>query len=226
METVYKLTTQERTAYNGFCYEIGQEYTFPGTGPLCSGGWSHAYLSPELAVLLNPIHADFDDPLLWRAEGAVGARDGQIKIGCSRIRLIERLPLPVFTTAQRVAWAIACAWPGGSSTWRRWATKWLTNQNRTAEAAAKAAGAARSLWAAIEAAGAEAAEAARAAAVGAEEAAGVAAAEAVAMEAASIAAARAAAEAAIDGEVTDFVSLARWAATVETEWIEPEAWEG
>lgn len=141
--TVYKLTDQHIRTYNGFQYEPGWVYVFSGDGLLCSAAWSHAYPSIPLAVLMNPIHAGFADPRLWECAAVVGIRDrGDLKLGCSTIRLRKELPLPTITPHQRIAFAIACAWSGASPTWRTWAAAWLRKQNRMAEAAAEGAAAA------------------------------------------------------------------------------------
>jgi len=169
---VYKLTKPDLTTYNGFQYVPGQTYTFPGTGELCGPGWSHAYTSPQLALLLNPIHGNYTPCRLWEAEGVVGATDLGLKIGCSTLTLRREITVPEVTTEQRVTFAISCALavytvPAFSA----WTAAWLSGEDRT-EAAAEAAEAARAAaWAAARAAAraaawaaAWAAEAARAAA--------------------------------------------------------------
>lgn len=183
---LYKLTDQNLQTYKGTQWKNGERKTASGTGDLCSSGWLHAYEHPLLAVLLNPIHANFDDPRLFEAEGKIGKRDGQLKVGCTELTLTKEIPLPIITTEQRVKFAIACALTVDQSPeFRAWASKWLTGKDRSEEAA-KAAWAAReaawaaraaretaraAAWAAREAAAAaaaaEAAEAARAAAAAA-----------------------------------------------------------
>lgn len=156
--TIYKLTDQHLRTYGGFQYTLGVEATATGEGGLCSPGLLHFYLSPEVAALLNPIHAAIQTPRLWRAETSdVPVMDGTRKGGVRRMTLIEELPLPVLTTEQRVQVAIVCAWPTGSSGWRRWALGWLRGEDRAAAKAAAAAGAA---WAAEAAEAAWEAEAA------------------------------------------------------------------
>jgi hypothetical protein len=131
----------------------------------------HAYEHPLLAVLLNPIHADFPDPILWEAEGGGTAlREGQVKIGVTELTTIRQIPCPTVTTEQRVKFAILCAREVcGDKSWGRWADRWLSGQDRS-EAAAWAA--ARSAWAAARSA--RSASAAEAAAWAAEAAAGAA----------------------------------------------------
>src|SRR3972149_4809780 len=102
---VYKLTRPDLTTYNGFQYVVGTRYTFPGTGALCGPGWSHCYTSPQLAVLLNQIHANFLAYRLWAADGVVGTTDHGLKLGCSVLTLVRDIPVPVITTEQRVTFA-------------------------------------------------------------------------------------------------------------------------
>ena len=181
---VYKLTDQNMQTYNGCKWVLGEEKTTSGEGELCGPGWLHCYSDPLLAVLLNPIHADYENPRLFRAHvGGTSKPDHGLKSGYTKMTLIEEIPVPAISTEQRVRFAILCAMkvyrnPG----FVQWGENWLSGKDRSAEAAARAAWAAEAAWAAWAAwAAAEAAEAVRAAA-----------------EAAAWAAAEAAAEAEID----------------------------
>ena len=170
--TLYKLTRKDRSTHNGFIWPVGEWQTFPGTGGPCSPGWSHWYLSPQLALLLNPIHADFPehDLLLWRGEGHIGLRDHGLKVMCAKARIIEAMTFPQPSTEQRVKFALACALAVyAEPTFVRWANQWLAGIDRTARAAwaAKAAGAAEARAAQAAWAAAAARGAARAAARGA-----------------------------------------------------------
>src|SRR3990167_3974379 len=106
LQKLIKLTEADMTTYGGFRYEVGQEYRFRGIGPLCSTGYSHAYLTQPLAELLNPIHAAFKEPRIWDAEGIVTKSEGQLKVGCQCIRLIKELPSLALTTEQQIAFGI------------------------------------------------------------------------------------------------------------------------
>ena len=155
---LYKLTDRNNCSHGGTIWGTGVEHTAPGTGELCTSGWLHAYTDPLLAVLLNPIHASIAHPILWEAEGDIGKTDNGLKVGCTRLRTLRRITLPVITTEQRVRWGILCTmaiYPdAGFSTW---ADGWISGADRSesaAWAAAKAAwsaawsAAARSAWAA------------------------------------------------------------------------------
>ena len=110
MKTVYKLTTQSITTYNDYKWVVGKWNTTSGKGELCGPGWLHHYSSPLIAILHNPIHADYTDPVLWFAEACGEHLDDRgVKGGSTKLRLLDRIPLPVFTDIQCVAYAIYCA---------------------------------------------------------------------------------------------------------------------
>ena len=128
-------------------------------GGLCTHHYIHAYLDPLLAILLNPIHAEFDSPRLWLAEGRIARRDGQLKIGCKQLTTIEELSLPAITTEQLVRCAILVVKQVyHESSWNQWAEKWLSGDDRTVEAARAAAAEAMAVW--VEATAVEAVTAA------------------------------------------------------------------
>ena len=161
MATLYKLTRQDNTTSGGALSQFfaasffnssrssamtlewgaGVSHTATGTGTrLCSPDVIHAYTHPLLAVLLNPIHADYQNPKLWRCEGDVVADDHGLKVGVKTLTTIEEMPLPVVTLEQRVKFAILCAkHVCKDKKWNRWANKWLSGEDRSAAAAAWAA---------------------------------------------------------------------------------------
>jgi len=174
MSKLFKLTDRDGKTWGGAQWGPGVSHSGTGKGELCGPGWIHAYEHPLIAVLLNPIHADFKTPRLWEAEGEVGLRDGQIKCGCKTLTTVREIPLPAVTTEMRVRFAILCAKEVcACRSWNAWADRWLSGEDRSeaaAEDAAEAAWAAQAAsWAAYAAAraAAEAARAARAAAAAA-----------------------------------------------------------
>lgn len=188
----YKLTTQDLKTHNGFQWEVGKTYTIETHGTeMCSGDVFHGYHSPEQAILFNPIHANIEPPRLWEVEiDAICADDG-LKFGCKQMTLVRELLLPEFTVEERVAFAIYCAEPFASNSWKKWAAKWMSGEDRTAAAAWAAAS-----WAAKASAWAEEAAAVWATAKAAEAAAKAAAKEAAKAAKAAARAAEAAAWAA------------------------------
>ena len=155
----YKLTNQELRTYGGCQWEVGKQKTTSGEGELCESGWLHYYHSPELAVLLNPIHAAIEEPRLWEVSADGEHKDDcGLKGGCTEMTLLREIALPSVTTEQRVEFGIRCALEVyQDKAWRTWAEEWLSGEDRSEGAAEGAAGAG---WAAAEAA----AEAARTAA--------------------------------------------------------------
>src|SRR3990170_203757 len=166
-EIHYKLTDENMRTHSACQWTLGEWKETSGDGELCGAGWLHCYKTPELAILLNPIHADFRTPRLFRAEGDGGIkRDGQLKLGRSRLRLVSEMPLPIFTTEQRIAFGILCAGiVYKDENWNEWAWSWILGVDRSdaaAQAAAAEGAAARAAaaWAAAAAAWAAAAAAA------------------------------------------------------------------
>ena len=170
MTKLYKLTDEQgRTRAgedNELTWAVGVAHKTTGTGTrLCTADVIHAYEHPLIAVLMNPVHADFDPATmrLFVAEGNIVAREGQLKCGVHALKIVEEIHVPVLTIEQRVKFAILCAKCVCTDVaWNAWADKWLSGENRS-EAAA---------WEAAEAATrAEAKAAAKAAAKGAAKAA-------------------------------------------------------
>ena len=167
MTTLYKLTnlhSQTRSATQ-WGENVTHELPARDTYQLCSKQVLHAYASPELAVLMDPIHAILlPDAILWEAEGDVVVSDGT-KVGCTRLTTLKQIPIPAITLEQRVTFAIKCAlhvYKGPS--WVAWARAWLANTNRDAYAAATNAAAYAYAYAYADAAAYAAADAAYAAA--------------------------------------------------------------
>jgi hypothetical protein len=145
MERKVKLLHPDLTTYNGCQWVVGEWKETSGEGGLCGPGWLHCYDTPELAVLLNPAHAHIYNPVgYWVEVEGLCKTDHGLKSGYTRMRLIEPLVLPVYTIEQRVRFAIACAVTVyRKPSFVRWATDWLSGQDRSAAAAVAAAQAAR-----------------------------------------------------------------------------------
>ena len=148
---LYKLTDAEGRTYNNTQWGEGVTHNATGRGrgslKLCSTGFIHAYESPEIAVLFNPIHSDFRDPmLLWEAEGEIALKADQTKCGCKSLTTLRTIACPVIFTEQRVRFAILCA----TSVYQdpeflKWSKRWLSGKDRSSAAA-------RAAWAAASAA--------------------------------------------------------------------------
>ena len=156
--TLYKLTDEYGGTRNKTQWGAGIEHTATGSGGgLCSASVIHAYRHPILAALFNPIHAGFNSPQLWEAEGEVLLDDG-LKVGCRKVKTLRKIPLPVITQNQRVRFSIYVALLNCTDPcFTAWAENWLSGRDRTKTAAWAA-------WAEAEAEAEAAAAAAQAAA--------------------------------------------------------------
>jgi len=158
MTLLYKLTDENGQTYNKTQWAEGTTHTTNGEGDLCGPGWIHAYTDPLLAVLLNPLHANFRSPIMWEAEGEIGKTDNGLKVGTTKLTTLRKIPLPEITREQRITFAILCVKEVCSNqNWNKWADCWLNGTDRTEKAAAAWAAAAAEAAAEARAAAAEAA---------------------------------------------------------------------
>src|SRR5208282_3623507 len=138
MPKLYKLTDDAGCTFGGMQWGEGVRHEAGGdiSQSLCSNAWIHAYTSPEIAVIMNSVHASFKNPQLWECEGIVIKDDYGLKCGCRSITTIRRIPLPEISVEQTIRFAIGVAsLVCSNESWRRWAVDWLTGKDRTAEAA-------------------------------------------------------------------------------------------
>jgi len=145
MITLYKLTDKNMVTRKGYenetKWEIGRPVTATGVGGLCTNGVIHCYRHPGLAILLNPVHAGFYSPRLFEAESDGVADEHADKCGVKTLTLTKEIPLPEFSTEQRVTFAIRVALlVYKNERFREWAQRWLSGEDRS-DAAARAAAA-------------------------------------------------------------------------------------
>jgi len=184
MKKYYKLTNQKLQTYKGFQWKIGKWVKAEGkSDALCTNGWLHCYEHPLLAVLHNPIHADFIYPRLFEVEvRGRGLFNGQVKCGFREMRIVKEIQLPKIAPVQKIAYGILCAKQiYKNKKWNKWADNWLNGTNRNHAAAVAAA------YATTDAYAVAAAYAAAYAAAAVADAAAVAAAAAAAVAAAAYA---------------------------------------
>ena len=155
MTTGYKLTDATDQTHGGCQWGENVTHETNGEGDLCGSGWLHCYSDPYLAVLLNPIHADFREYHLWVCEGGGTLKnDNGLKLGYTRLTTIKRIDPPKVTPEHRVRFGILSAQHVyADADWNRWADSWLSGADRSAKAARAAeARAAEAAWAAVRAA--------------------------------------------------------------------------
>jgi hypothetical protein len=134
----YKLTNQNMTTHKGHKWELNKTYSISkenvGT-TLCTDRVFHYYTSPELAILLNPMHADINNPRLFKIRCDSVIYDG-LKGGSKRQRFIKELKLPIITNINIVAFGLLCALEVCyEPEFRCWASNWLSGKDRTTAAA-------------------------------------------------------------------------------------------
>ena len=147
--TRYKLVAQDYKTRKGESNEttwaIGRTVTASGAGTeLCTEGVLHAYATPLLAVLLNPIHANIPDPRMLVCDCSDVVAEDWGKSGHKWVTPVAEMELPAVTTTQRVAFGILCALEVyHEREFVAWAEGWLSGHNRSFDAAYAAAYAAR-----------------------------------------------------------------------------------
>ncbi len=138
---LYKLTTQDFKTRQGYRNECtwGENVSHSGTGVgrLCGPGWIHAYTSPLLAVLLNPVHAGIANPVLWEcSHSGVALNDNGLKVGCRALTTLRQISLPAISVNQKVIFGVLCALEVyRAPSFVKWANDWLAQANRDASAA-------------------------------------------------------------------------------------------
>jgi len=133
-----KLTTQEMTTHNGYQWELGKkEVITTEGGELCSSDFFHYYSDSLLAVFLNTIHANIENPRIFRVEvGGEVLPDRGLKFGSKEMELIEELELPVITNVQKIAFGILCTLEVYTEPdFIIWANNWLDGIYRSSAAA-------------------------------------------------------------------------------------------
>jgi len=117
--------------HNEFQWEVGKWVETSGEGELCGPGWIHCYHHPLLAVLLNPIHANFKHPRLFEAEVSGKSLDDRgLKIGWQKVRLLEEISIPKITKEQKIRFGIFCALQVyKEKSFVAWAKRWLSGKD-------------------------------------------------------------------------------------------------
>lgn len=138
----YKLTDQNMQTKNHFQWKIGKIYKIDKTlqgieNNLCSIAWFHVYSHPLLSVLLNPIHANINNPKLFKCQcWGLHKTDQGLKEGFSAVKLLSKIKIPKITLIQKIAFGILCAKKNFyNDNWVKWADKWLKNIDRSYDSA-------------------------------------------------------------------------------------------
>ena len=80
---LFKLTDKNNKTQNNTKWGKGDTHKVKKTKnpELCSKDILHAYSNENIAFLLNPAHANIENPVLWESEGDIAVRDYG-KVGC------------------------------------------------------------------------------------------------------------------------------------------------
>ena len=128
---LYKLTNENGYTKNRMHWEVGTTHEVSGKPSLCSHTVIHAYTSPLLAVLMNPVHASFINPKCFTADGDVLVDDGT-KVGVQKLTITGTFELPLVSTNQRTAFGILCALEvHHKPDFVLWANRWLSGEDRS-----------------------------------------------------------------------------------------------
>ena len=129
----YKLTDSNGQTKNNTQWGIGVTHSAVGSlKVLCSSGWIHFYKDPILAIIMNPIHANFNNPKLWECETSGKHLHEPLKSGCKTLTTIKEIPIPKISNVQKVIFAILCAKKiYKAKKWNAWADKWISGEDRT-----------------------------------------------------------------------------------------------
>jgi hypothetical protein len=121
---------------------------------MCTDQVLHCYNHPLLAVILNSVHANIKNPLLFEISvDKIVASDG-LKFASKSQTLIKEIPLPEISLEQKIEFGIRVAKTiYTEKKWNEWADKWLDGSDRSKESAAYAVAAyAAAAYAAADAA--------------------------------------------------------------------------
>lgn len=135
---LYKLTDEHGCTRNNTQWGPGVTHTAKGSGGgLCSDSWIHAYCHPLVAMIMNPIHADIKNPLLWIAEGEPLKFDAQKKLGCKSLTTIRQITPPRLGLEFLVHASIEISLDSAtvSEQYREWARRWISKEDRSAKSA-------------------------------------------------------------------------------------------
>ena len=101
-----KLVNQDITTHGGFKWKVGKWYKIDksdyGSG-LCSESYFHCYEHPLLAILLNPIHADIENPKLFQVNVKGKKESDQFKFGFTQMRLAKEIKLHKISMIQKTS---------------------------------------------------------------------------------------------------------------------------
>ena len=133
-----KLTDLNGQTHGGMQWGENVTHRAEGDGTaFCSPDLIHFYSDPLLAVLHNPIHANFKEFLLWEVEAEEPVyNDHGLKYGAKAVTTIKVIPTPDIPLDAKVRYGILCGKVAyQESSWNEWADNWLSGKDRSFPAA-------------------------------------------------------------------------------------------
>ena len=133
-----KLTDLNGQTHGGMQWGENVTHRAEGDGTaFCSPDLIHFYSDPLLAVLHNPIHANFKKFLLWEVEAEEPVyNDHGLKYGAKAVTTIKVIPTPDIPLDAKVRYGILCGKVAyQESSWNEWADNWLSGKDRSFPAA-------------------------------------------------------------------------------------------
>ena len=95
---LYKLTDKNNKTKNNTQWGENTTHIIPlekRSNTLCNEGILHAHTDINLALLLNPIHANITGPNLWECEGEIVVSEWD-KCGCHELTTTTQLDIPLW----------------------------------------------------------------------------------------------------------------------------------
>src|SRR3990167_7393871 len=134
---VYKLFKPDMTTYEGYQWKVGRKETIGSLGTaMCSRDVFHGYRIPELAVLMNPVHAKYIPAVLFQCEVPRIVVDDGTKIGFKKCTPLKQVSMPEVTAIISVRFGILAALTVcNKKAFKQWAENWLSGKNRSKFAA-------------------------------------------------------------------------------------------
>lgn len=82
----YKLTDENGQTKNNTQWGENVTHEVRGDDPeLCSSSWIHFYGNPLIAILMNPMHANFIKPIMWECNAEGETLHKPLKSGCKKL---------------------------------------------------------------------------------------------------------------------------------------------
>ena len=134
----YKLLSQDMKSYDNTKWKLNEikEKSDKSKIGMCSSDVFHCYAHPILAILFNPIHADIENPRLFKIKIDGICNEDATKQASHSQMLYRELPIPEITLNQKIAFGIYCA----LTTCKKegfitWANNWISGVDRSNNAA-------------------------------------------------------------------------------------------